>query len=372
MNRKILSALTIAVLLPLGPQVFAADLGTNAGTTVNNQASVTFSVGGVVQTLEPTGDVNFVVDRKVDVVVAQSADATVAPNQSDAVLTYTVTNKTNDTIDFLLGTSDGGGTFTATGLAAFVESGTTPGYQSGEDTASYIDNLAEDATVTVYVVGDIPSTATDSQTNTIWLTATAAAASGSVGSPGAALAESGGADNPAVVENVFADANGPAAEGDEDGAHSAAAVYTVAATTVAVSKSYRVVFEDAANSANFSPAGQLKPIPGALVEYCILITNNSATVAASTIQVSDQLATAPSTVATYADWVPGSIRIGATCDDYATGPAEDDDATGADEAGVGGDGAGGSFNAGTNVVSTQVDTLAASASTATMFRVILK
>lgn len=369
MNRKILSVLTVTALLPFASQVFAADLGTDAGATVSNQASVTFSVSGVVQTVVPSNQADFVVDRKVDVLVANSANNTVAPNQSDAVLAYTVTNKTNDTLDFLLGASDGGGDFAATGLTVFVESGTTTGYQSGEDTATYINDLDEDEQVVVYVLGDIPAGAANGETNTIWLTATAA---DSTGTPGTALVESGAADVAGTVENVFADVDGPAAEGNQDGAHSAPATYTVTATTVAVAKSYKVIWENydagtPANSSNFSPAGQLKPIPGALVEYCILVSNNGG-VDATAIQVSDQLGTTPSNVTTYADWLAGSIVIGDDCNDYAGGTGEDDDTTGADET----DGASGSFNAGTGVVSTQVDSVTAGNSTATMFRVILK
>ena len=51
-----------------------------------------------------------------------------------------------------------------------------------------------------------------------------------------------------------------------------AALFTMlnsCAAGVTVAKTYKVIYEDEANSANYSPAGQLKPIPGALVEYCI-------------------------------------------------------------------------------------------------------
>ena len=60
-----------------------------------------------------------------------------------------------------------------------------------------------------------------------------------------------------------------------------------------------------------------------------------------------------------------SIRIGATCADYATGSTEDDDAVGADDT----DGAAGSYASDT--VSSVVNNLAAGSSTATMFRVII-
>lgn len=363
--RKVLFA---ALFLAGTQSALAADLGTDAGTSIVNNATVSFDVGGVTQSTTPTGSATFVVDRKVNVVVAKVADnLTVAPGQTGRMLTYTVQNTSNDTLDFKLAASDGGGDFDATNLKIFVDEGNDT-WDGTETEVSYIDDLGEDETVTVFVFGDIPLSATNGQSQTIWLAATAAEATGSAGTPGANLAETAGADDPNQVDNVFADGDGPA-DGDQDGVHSAAAMYQVATTTVAVTKSYTVVCENwnAAGgtcTGNFSAAGQLKPIPGALVEYCILVENNSATVDTTNIAINDPLS-APNTVAANVTWVQDSIRIGATCADYATGSTEDDDAVGADDT----DGAAGSYASDT--VSSVVNNLAAGSSTATMFRVII-
>lgn len=68
-------------------------------------------------------------------------------------------------------------------------------------------------------------------------------------------------------------------------------------------------------------AANPKSIPGALVRYCILITNTGS-VTTSNVSVSDPL---PSDVT----YVPGSMTSGTGCGTAAT--AEDDDAAGADE-----------------------------------------
>jgi len=358
-----------AVLLSAGAmQAYAADLGTNAGTTVTNEASVSFSVGGVLQTVDVEDDVSFVVDRKVDVVVANVDDASVSPAATNQVLEYTVTNKTNDTLDFVLSLSDGGGDFDATNLEIWVDDGDGT-YEPLEDTqVSYLDGLAEDASATVFVLGDIPGDAEDDETDVVWLTAEAVEATGSSGSPGAALAESGAADDPLVVENVFADGDGPAAEGDQDGEHSAAATYTVETTTLSVTKTYKVVYEDAANTTSFSDAGDLKPIPGALVEFCILVSNGGS-LDADGVTISDTLG-APNTVITNASWQVDSIRVDVDCDDYDSAVPYDDDAI--DESGDDDNtGVKASYDSGTGVVSSTVETLTGGNSTATMFRVIL-
>jgi len=79
------------------------------------------------------------------------------------VLTFTVKNEGNKVQDFLLTSSNAGAAFGLTNTfdvnqTIFVESGAHAGYQASEDTATYIDELAPDATATVYIVADIPST----------------------------------------------------------------------------------------------------------------------------------------------------------------------------------------------------------------------
>ena len=68
-------------------------------------------------------------------------------------------------------------------------------------------------------------------------------------------------------------------------------------------------------------ASNPKSIPGALVRYCILVTNTG-TVTTSNVSVSDPL---PGDVT----YVPASMTSGTGCGTAAT--AEDDDAAGADE-----------------------------------------
>lgn len=384
---KFQTKLLAAALLLGGTQAaFAADLGTNAGQTISNTASVSFSVDGVAQTAPTPGTADFVVDRKVDVIVDATSGASTAPGATGKMLTFTVTNKTNDTMDYILSTENlTGDDFNASNLEIWVDDGdgvfnaTDPdggGPIVADTQVSYINDLAEDASVKVYVFGDIPATPTvaDGDTSDIALTAQAADPTGTNLSPGTALAESGAADDANVVDNVFADAAGTAT-GDvaEDGKHSDTATYTVGAASVTVAKSYKVIYEDEANSANYSPAGQLKPIPGALVEYCILVSNNSTSTTATDVAISDPIDT------THLTWVADSIKVAADCSDYAGATdSEDDDTTDEDPDGAGPllpdetDGVSGSYDSGTGTVATKVDSVSGSSTTATMFRVIVK
>lgn len=367
MKLRFTTRAAIALLLvAAAPQVFAQ--ATIAGTDITNSATVDYKVGTVDQDQLTSNTLTFEVDRKVDLIVTKTGDASASPNAQDEVLTFTVQNKTNDTIDIQLSTEDGGGTFTAANVQVWVEDGTTLGFQSGEDDqVSVLDALIPDQTKTVYIVADIPNNATDGQTDIFWLSAQARTNDAAAGTVGAAFVETADVDDPAVVDNVFADGDGPAAEIDQDGRHSDDGTYTVAAAALTVTKSYKVIFEDAANSANFSAAGEEKPIAGALVEYCILIENGTA-VDAKSVTVTDVLG-GTNTVAANATWVAESIRVNTSCD-YGTGTANDDDAV--DEAGDDdATGISASYNSGSGTVTSTVETLSGNTDTATMFRVIL-
>lgn len=404
--------LAAALLLGSTQWAFAADLGTNANTNIVNNASVTFSVGGVPQTAPPAGNAEFVVDRKVDILVNAVAGASVSPLATNQVLTFDVTNKTNDTLDFLLSTQQSAGDdFDASNVEIWVDTNgngvldTTDPDGAGPLVAdaqqSYIDGLAEDATIKVFVLGDIPDAGTDplvqdNDTADIALVAQAADPTGSVGTPGAALTETAGADQPTVVDNVFADAasaGGYAGDIAEDGMHSDTATYTVGLATVAVSKTMTVICENSAagvcdgTTPNYSAANQLKPIPGALIQYCILVSNTGGQ-AATDVAISDPVDT------TNLTWIVDSIKTSssATCasanaaSEYTAALAEDDNATADDPdgggpqttdeggAGPGGDLVGADFNvSAANTVSASATSVAATnGKFAVIFRMSVK
>lgn len=346
MKRNSIRLLTAALLLAGAQQAFAA--GTDAGTEITSTFTVNYDIGGVAQAELTPSYTSFLVDRRVNVAVAaDNSPLTVSPNAADQVLQFTVTNSTNSVLDIGLTVANGAGdAFDPTNVSIFVESGATVGYQLAEDTATFVDELAEDATKVVYVVGDIPGTAANTETGAIVLTATAKA-SGVATTEGAALLADVDADDPAVVENVFGDAAG-ATDSAEDGKHSATGVYSVTATTINVTKT-SVVIDDP-----FNLTTNPKAIPGATIQYCISVQNTGGT-AATNVAVDD-----PIPVGT--TYVVSSIKVGADCV-YASATAEDDDNTGLDET----DGISGSKDV--SGVHTLVNNLPGSSTTTTLFRV---
>lgn len=301
---------------------------TPAGTAVNNQASVSYEVGGTPTSVS-SNVATFVVDKKVNLTVAEvgGAPTQTAINTTDQVTTFTVTNLTNSVQDFrleadqqlvsipLLGTDN----FNMTTLRAFVDSNGNGTYEAGVDTQTFIDELAPDATVTVFLVGNVPNQP-GAETSIVSLNAVVATG-GANGTLGSDLVASSTlvADSPTTIETVFAD-DGGLADAIRNGQARAFDAYHISTAVMTLLKSATVISDPVNLLAN------PHPIPGAVVEYCMRV-NNAGPGSASNITVSD-------TVPANSTFVPGSIAVGTSgllgsC--ILLGTSEDDNDNGADE-----------------------------------------
>ena len=79
-----------AIALIAASPAYAA--GTTAGTTITNNVTVDYQVGGVAQG-QQTASNSFVVDRKINLLVEEVGSVTteVVPGQSNAVTTFQLT-----------------------------------------------------------------------------------------------------------------------------------------------------------------------------------------------------------------------------------------------------------------------------------------
>lgn len=307
-----------AIAAGLWSQTALAATGTQAGVSVTNTASVSYSVGGVSQTPVSSNAASFVVDRKANVMVAEvgGAATTVAFGQTNQVTTFTVTNTTNAIQDFRLfalnigigGTTPLGHTdnFGVTNIRVFVDVNGNGTYEAGTDTATYIDELAADQTKTVFVVVDVPASGPASGISGVELTAVVATG-GSSNALGADVTQSL-LDDPTQIDTVFADAAGYA-DLLRDGRFSAGDEYAIAAPTAEVTKTV-VVISDPLNGI-VTP----KAIPGAVVEYCIAVKNIGSNPLTS-VGVTDNIPTNTTYLAS-STYVGGSVLLGACVEDGA-------------------------------------------------------
>src|SRR3954471_6096059 len=144
----------------------ASAAGTAAGSTITNTVTVDYKVGTVAQTQLSASD-SFTVDRKINLTVAElgSSTTSVSPGQTAAVTTFTVTNASNATLDFALavtqaagGTAAHGGTdnFQVSNVQMSVDTNNSGTCNAGGVQVTYLDQIAADATVKVFVVADVP------------------------------------------------------------------------------------------------------------------------------------------------------------------------------------------------------------------------
>lgn len=276
----------------------ALALGTDAGTTVSNQASVSYSVGGNPQTAiesDPSGNstpgagnpTEFLVDRRVSFTMIEvgGTHTVVAPDEQDAIMAFTLTNTGNAVMDFRLAVVPLASTDPAVhgeldtdvdmaNVEIWVANGDGAGGVPVSGDLAFVDELAEEGVVEIYVVADALLTMVNGDFANYTLTAYAAddvAAAATVGVLDADLAEDPGADDPTEIESVFADAGNDGLEAQDDG-------YEVVSAALAITKT-AAVFSD--------PFGSNKAVPGAVIEYTIVVDNTTGAADATSVSISD-------------------------------------------------------------------------------------
>lgn len=268
-------SLALVTIASLGSAHFASAEGTLAETQIDNSATVSYSVNSIPQTAVTSPTVSFTVDKRIRFTVSGPATGlSVTPGQSNAALSFTVTNFTNFSQDFGFAATDeaNGVTFdgrsdnsNAPGLAAYVDAGVIGTYEPGVDVATYVSALAPDTTANIIVVATYPLTATNGQVANVRLTVRAT----TTGSSGAT------AEVESATNNLGGTADVVIADTDRDNSEAVVAGYYVSSAALTVTKTAAVVWDP------FNTNSNPKAIPGARVEYTITVTNNGASDATS-------------------------------------------------------------------------------------------
>jgi uncharacterized repeat protein (TIGR01451 family) len=359
------SAVIPAVFLNAVPAMAA---GTTQGTSVLNNVTVDYQVGGVPQTQRNASD-TFVVDRKILFDIAEKATigtTSVFPGQTARVTTFLLTNSANDTLDFTVtpanivgGTAAHGGTdaFDVTSLLICLDGPVIDGVCDTAAAASLtINDLLADGTATILILGDIPAAATNGQVANVSATATALNSNGSAITGAGAAAADATVNGAGTVETIFADVAKSGNGGTSvarDGIDVATDDYTISAAVLSVFKSSRII-SDGVSTANF------KAIPGAVVEYCISVSNAAGAATATNIAVRDVV---PADL-TYS---PGTIFVDAT----VTSPGASQSCSAGTVVSDGTDADAGQYNAGLTRAEGTLSSIAASSSRALIFRAVI-
>jgi hypothetical protein len=293
----------------------AQAVGTPAGTSISNTATLSYSVGSVPQSnicSSPGGNststcvnTSFVVDNKVNplVTTTDTAPGVSAVPGSTSTVTFVLSNQGNNPQDFALSTitthsGSVGSVFTNTTVSDTFDPVSCTIY-NGATPVTSISNLASGGQVTLKVACVLPSGVGNVDNSVVSLVAQARAVGG------AALTESS-TNDPAVVDIVFADTAGSPDDIARDARSSARSAYKVSTASLSVAKTFSTLCDPAggALTASYTP----KSIPGAYIQYTVTISNAAgAPAAASLSTLTDTLA---STVTLDNDLITGA-NVGA-------------------------------------------------------------
>ncbi len=312
---RLLASVGVLTLAALGADPAFAS-GTTAGSTITNTVTVDYQVGGLSQTQKSASD-TLTVDRKINLTVAEvgSATTTVSPNQTAAVTTFSVTNTSNAVLDFALtvaqqtggaGAHSNTDNFDVTNIHIYrdnLTSGTVGSFDAADTEVSYLDELAADASATVFVVADIPNGLANASVAAVTLTATGREG-GATSAMGAALVQTGTAT--AGMDTVFADGAGTT-DAARDAAFSANDDYTTFSAALTVTKSSKIISDPINGTTN------PKFIPGAVVEYCIAVANGASAATATSINVNDAVPSELTYQSSYGIFVNGTVDASNVC-----------------------------------------------------------
>lgn len=307
------TASLLAVATGIASPAYAA--GTTSGTSITNTVNVTYNVGGVLQNPLSASD-TFTVDRKINLTVTEVGSTTtqVSPGQLAAVTTFDVANLSNATIDIALAASNlTGDNYDVSNFKYYVDTNGNGTYDVGTDLqVAYLDQLAADGIKRIFVVADIPLGQTTGQIANIRLSGTASEAT-AAGSLGTTIVATSGA-NTTGVDTVLADTN---ANGNTaiDGIAFAQDSYTILAAALSAAKTSRII-SDPINGTT-----DPKAIPGAVVEYCIAVTNGGGADATS-VAINDPLPGATLYLSLFGVKVNGTVTSGSCNADGAIAGAE--------------------------------------------------
>ncbi len=280
----IIAGLLLYLVIALAvPQAAMAAI-TQACTPIGNTAAVAYNVGGFAQAVVSSNTSTIVVGNRVNLTVTTtdaSPGVSVVSNQSGAVLTFTITNNGNANQTYAL-------------TAVEEVSGSTTSVFSGNNTVtdafnaqSYAASAAITAIVsagsstTVTIIATMPAGLTNGAFAVYALRAQAYKVDGTTAEANnnSTITSAYGTCTADVVLGDIAGTDDPAG----DGKHSARSAYHAALTNLTVSKS-SVVYSDPINGTS-TP----KAIPGAIMEYLVVINNPAGQSTATAVTVTDAL-----------------------------------------------------------------------------------
>lgn len=326
MNKlKVIGGLLAFALL--SNESFAA--GTIAGTSIENEASVSYDAGAGTVTVS-SGKVFVTVQELINanLISQDSGNVSISSPQTEAYLKFQLTNTGNGNESFELSQQNLTGTddFDATFASTYIDDGDGI-FEPGTDDSIYDNSnppsISPDASIVIWMTSNIPDSLADGSTAEVQVKAlskTFANDSQSNPNPGDVVNNQGDSGTDAVLGTSAANA-------DDN------ATFIVSAINVTISKSITAVRD------NLGGGTGNQPVPGAEVDYTLSVAVTG-TGNANNVSVSDPL---PAELK-LKDGISGTITVGGVVE---TASAADGDGT--------------SYDANTNMITVDLGTVTAGA-----------
>jgi uncharacterized repeat protein (TIGR01451 family) len=256
--------------------------GVAAGTSIDNTAQVAYQVGSVNATATSNTSSVKVAEILDVVVTAQTPSVPVLAGATQRAMLFRVTNTGNGAESFHLQMTSvlGGDDFdpTAATPSIYLDTDSSGDLSAADQPYAAGSNdpvLNADAFVTVLVVNDIPGGVTDGNRGFSRLTAVARTGSGT---PGTAFAGQGSSGTDAVVGTTGGD-------GEATGQYLVAGIAVNAVKSAAVADQF----------------GGTRPVPGARINYTIVVSASGTGTAGAAVFNDD--------IPANTSYVPGSLRL---------------------------------------------------------------
>jgi uncharacterized repeat protein (TIGR01451 family) len=254
---------SVAIVVSLGTPFLAQAAGTPAGTSIQNTAQVSYSVGSSTLTATSNTSTIQVAERLDAVLTLASPTVQVSPGATAKALVFTLTNTGNGSERFNLGALSAGVVNddfdpTLASPAIYFDTDNSGDFSGGDVAYNPGVNeplLAADASVRLLVINNIPNTVVNGNRGRSQLTAAAATGTGA---PGTAFPGQGDGGVDAVAGTTGGDA---VLFGE----------YLVANVQLTAVKSQTVADQ----------FGGARPLPGARINYQIVVTPSGSGTAAS-------------------------------------------------------------------------------------------
>lgn len=304
-----------AIALATASPVQAA--GTAAGTEISNSALINYKVSTVSQSVAVVAP-KITVDRVITFTVSAltTLPANVSPSQANAVVAYRITSASNAAVSFGLSTSNtAADTFSMENQRLYWDSNSDGTFDAADDALYTISNSPvanPDTSLTFFIVADAPATLTNNAED-ILLTEIRAKEPNTAGNQNTANITATTGANTAAIDTVLVDSSSAGGDPANNG------VILVEPKFVGVSASMNVTRTSKVVSDPFNGTIDPKAIPGAVMEYCLAVTNAAGAAEASDVIVEDVLGTELTFDSAYGVYQNGTVT-GSVCNaDGTTG-----------------------------------------------------